>query len=190
MNTPNNYAAAAQKPMHANVQPAQMPAGFAFTLDENSAISAGETPYITETNAYVVDITRAEYVRAGTGSHGLRLRFIADDKQGSVTLNYMKADNTKIFGADFINAILYLCSIPGFNWYNAQDENGRPIQVAGELANQRIGLVLESVKNQNDDGRHLALRQVFDPVSRCTASEAKNGEMPEAVDKLLARLVK
>lgn len=184
---PNNYAAATQKTVYTA---AHQPVGFAFTLDETSACSAGETPYITETAAYIADITRAEYVLATTGAHGVRLRFTCGDKQGSVTLNYMKKDGTKIFGADFINAILYLSSKPGFNWYNAQDEQGRPIQVAGELEKLQIGLVLESVKNQNDEGRHMELRQVFDPISGCTASEAKNGEKPEAVDKLLARLIK
>ena len=177
-----------------NQQPAQQNAapvhsGFAFALDESSAEKAGENPFITDSGAYIVEFIRAEYVRASTGTHGMKIRFKTDEKQqGTVTLNYMKPDGTKVFGADFINAILYLAGVAGFNWYPEADEQGKPIQVAGELAGVRIGVVVESVENQNDEGRHLELRQVFDPASRCTAGEARRGEKPEAVEKLLKRL--
>ena len=132
---------------------------------------------------------RSEYSQASTGSHSLYFRVrTAEGLAGSFTLNYARADGSKIFGADFINAMLYLLGIPGFTWANATNEKGQPIQVAGALTGQQIGVVLESVKNQNDDGRHMELRQVFEPVSGCTASEAKRGEKPEAVAKMLQRL--
>lgn len=162
---------------------------YAFVLDEESAANAGVLPFITETGAYTVQIERAEYSQASTGSHGLYFRVkTGEGLSGSFSLSYARADGSKIFGADFINAMLYLLGIPGFTWANAVNEKGQPIQVAAELSGQLIGGVLESVKNQNDDGRHMELRQVFEPVSGCTASEAKRGEKPEAVAKMLQRL--
>ena len=183
-----------QQPQHnqfAPQQPVQQPAAaLAFALDENSAMQAGVVPYITETGAYVCTIQQAQYRRNTTGSHAVVFR-VADNngKPATFTLTYLDKDNaTPVFGANFINAMLYLSGVGGFSWSAAQDDQGQPIQVAQELAGIQIGLVLESVKNQNDEGRHMELRQVYDPDSGCTASEAKEGKAPEAVQKLLEKL--
>lgn len=164
-------------------------AGFAFPLDEDSAEKAGAQTFLAETGAYNVTITSAQYVRAQTGTHGVKLRLeTADGLQGSVILNYMKANNEPIFGANFLNAILYLAGLGGFSWHNAMDEKGQMVQMAKELHGVNIGLVLEAVPNQNKEGTHLEVRQVFQPQSRITAGEARQGLKPEAVAKLLKRL--
>jgi len=163
----------------------------AFVLDEASAERAGETPFINETGEVIATIVRAEYRRNETASHAMVFRFEDEGgKRGTVSLTYLKKDGvTPEFGANFVNAMLYLIGLPGFSWADGVDDRGQQVQVAQELTGQRIGLVVESVKNMNDDGHHLELRQVFDPASRCTASEAKNGSKAEAVDKLLKRLM-
>lgn len=170
--------------------------GLAFTLDETSAEQAGAPLAITETGAYVVTIQRATYRLNGTGSHALNLKFHdADGNTGWVSLTYAKATGEPTFGAHFINAMLYLLGLPGFTWAPAIDEHGRPItdqnqQVmeAPEFKNKTIGLFVRKTKNQNDDGTHLELAQVFEPNSQCTASEAKNGLAPEDIAKRLKAL--
>lgn len=185
-----------QQPQHhqfAPQQPVQQPAAaMAFTLDENSAMQAGVVPYITETGAYVCTIQQAQYRRNTTGSHAVVFRVVDNNgKPATFTLTYLDKDNaTPVFGANFINAMLYLSGVNGFSWLAAQDDQGQPIQVAQELAGITLGLVLESVKNQNDDGRHMDLRHVYDPASGRTASEAKEGKEPEAVKKLLEKLTR
>ena len=98
-------------------QPATQATNY-WALDESSAAAAGENDYINETGLYVATIERAEYIKAGTGSHGLLVRFDAVvngvPKKGSFIVNYAKANNEKIFGADFINAMLYMSDLRGF----------------------------------------------------------------------------
>lgn len=162
---------------------------WAFVLDEDSAEKAGAQTFLAETGAYNLTIVTAQYVRAQTGTHGVKLRLeTADGLQGTVILNYLKANNEPIFGANFLNAILYLAGLGGFSWHNAMDEKGQMVQVAKELHGVNIGLVLEAVPNQNKEGTHLEVRQVFQPQSRITAGEARQGLKPEAVAKLLKRL--
>ncbi len=170
---------------------AMRPAGYAFVLDEASAEKAGDMPFINETGEVAATITRVEYRRNETGSHAVLVRFMDDEeKRGTVSLTYLQADGqTPVFGANFINAMLYLMGLPGFSWGVGVNDQGQQVQVAQEFTGQRIGLVVEAVQNQNNQGSHLELRQVFDVASRCTASEAKNGEAAEAVDKLLKRLM-
>lgn len=164
---------------------------FAFAMDEASAMDAGKEAYITETGAYSATIERVQYCQASTGTHGMMFRFITlNGMRGSFILNYQMADGKPLFGKDLINAILYLTGVPGFNWVQELDEKNLPIQVAKELEGRQVGFAVESVKNINDEGRHLELRQAFDYTTGCSASEKKQNLAPTAVRKLMTRLTK
>lgn len=171
----------------------QQPAaqGFAFTMNEESAMEAGKESYITENGAFQSTIERVQYCQASTGTHGMIFRFITiDGLRGNFIVNYQHADGRMIFGADLINAILYLVGVPGFSWTQAQAEDGTWIQVAKELEGKQVGFVVESVKNMSGEGRHLELRQAFDYITQQSASEKKQNLSATAVEKLTARLTK
>lgn len=174
-------------------QPMQQPApAMAFTLDENSAMESGNMPFIDTHGAYPVVINGAVYRQAKTGSHGIKLAFTdASGKTGSVTLYYQNAKGELMFQGHMLNAIMYLAGVGGFNWYQGVDGGGNQITIAKELQGVQIGLVVEPVSFVDDNGQkgsRLELRQVFDIASGRTASEAKEGKAPEAVNKLLAKL--
>lgn len=169
-------------------QPAQ---NFAFTMNEESAMEAGKESYITENGAFQSTIERVQYCQASTGTHGMIFRFITiDGLRGNFIVNYQHADGRMIFGADLINAILYLVGVPGFSWTQAQAEDGSWVQVAKELEGKQVGFVVESVKNMSGEGRHLELRQAFDYTTQQSASEKKQNLSATAVEKLTARLTK
>lgn len=185
-----------QQPTHnqtATQQPVQQSAAaMAFTLDENSAMESGKMPFIDEAGAYSVIINSAVYRSAKTGSQGIKLGFTdANGKTGTTTLYYQNAKGELMFQGHMLNAIMYLAGVAGFNWYQGVDGGGNQIATANELQGVQIGLVVEPVPFVDDNGQkgsRLELRQVYDPASGCTASEAKEGKAPEVVSKLLAKL--
>ncbi|MDP2548884.1 hypothetical protein [Oceanobacter sp. 4_MG-2023] len=191
--TQNPYAAAAMshipsQPTQPTRQPNQANPAFAFVLDETSAEQAGDMPFITETGAVIATITKAEYQQNKTGSHALRIRFVnPDGMAGSVTLTYLKSDGvTAVFGGNFINAILFLTGLNGFSWQASTNERGESVQIAAELSGKTVGMLVKQTKNQNDDGTHLELKQVYHPDTGLTVSEIKAGiGQPEAIEKLL-----
>lgn len=158
-----------------------------WTMDEASACEAGEHDYISETGLYECVIERAEYIRASTGSHGMLVRFKSGERKGSFIINYSKANGEKLYGADFINAMLYLADLRGFAWQQAYNEKNQLIQVAKEFEGRHLGFFLRAEQGQNGKN-NLNLQRVYHPKSRHTVSEIRAGKQAEAIQKIAAAL--
>ncbi|WP_221800544.1 hypothetical protein [Oceanobacter mangrovi] len=170
-------------------------AGFAYNMNEANAERAGEMPFIDMSGAYVLTIKRAQYVKAATGhrSEGLEFHTETDDGQQANYLNlyFQKGDGSRTWQAALLDALLWLAGLKGFNWVAGVDDKGQQCTIANELTGVRLGFVLQAeayTTEQGKQGTRLNIRQVFDPATRCTMTEAKSGMQPEAVNKLLKQL--
>lgn len=176
-----------------------------YALDRKAAEKA-ETfgQYLNETGKYIGHFDWAESVKSqNTGTLGVRLHFIEDNDQTSTfTLWTVKADGTQLSGYNALQAIMTCLKVKDvtdaqgqvlkYNSVTQQQEKVVSV-VHPELANKRIGLLLQSTEYQKQNnagtGWRLEFFGAFEADTEFTASEIfKQATKPEQLEKMVAKL--
>lgn len=159
---------------------------------------------VTETGKYIGTITRAEKLKASTGTLGLGLSFKADTGQtvDYLDLYHTKGDGGELPGLKTVNAILCCTKtaeaaegpIKVERW-NAEQRVREQVSANGypALMNKRIGLLLQKTIETDQKGQERARMQVFgvfNAETELTASEmyAKKAN-PERLAAMLEALM-
>jgi len=165
-----------------------------FTYDQQSGESAGAAAYINETGKYVGQILQAEYVISSAKStKGIEFTFQAEDgaKANYLTAWYEKATGEHIkMGMDMINAIMGCTKTNALSMVSVAGNNGA-INIAPELANKPIGLVLQKTLKSKQDGSDtysFDIRIPFIAQTGKTLKEQMSNKDAQSVDKMAATL--
>lgn len=162
--------------------------------------------YLDETGAFVVTIEAARAVQSSKGGWGVELHFVAEDGRRpkyAPCLWTLSPTGERYFGHDLLDALLYCAGLPeghvlkpGKVRYRRYDrEIGQEVETIGEgypeLSTKKVGLVLQRERYTTPSGKEgsrLSIVGAFDPVTRQTASEKKEGLAPQLLASRLARL--
>lgn len=172
-----------------------------YDYDEKAASHADDVANRIDTGgAYIGTFKRAEAtVSAQKGTEGITLEFEVPGG-GSVenTLWTRKSDGTTIFGDNLIQAARLIMGVKGrlasepgkvLAW-----EEGKRVQVDGDvfpaLCGKRIGVVFQKElytrTSDNKDGWRMNIYGVFDPDTRLTASEIREGvKEPKKLQRMI-----
>lgn len=162
--------------------------------------------YLDETGAFVVTIEAARAVQSSKGGWGVELHFVAEDGRRpkyAPCLWTLSPAGERYFGHDLLDALLCCAGFaeghalkPGKVRYRRFDrELGQEAETIGEgypeLSSKKVGLVLQRelyTTQSGKEGSRLSIVGAFDPVTRQTASEKKEGLEPQILASRLARL--
>lgn len=162
--------------------------------------------YLDESGAFVVTIEAARAVQSSKGGWGVELHFAAEDGRRprfAPCLWTLSPAGERYFGHDLLDALLYCAGFAeghslrsGKVRYRRFDrEIGEEVQALGEgypeLAGRKVGLVLQRelyTTKTGKEGSRLSIVGAFDPVTRQTASEKKEGLAAQMLASRLARL--
>lgn len=164
-----------------------------FTYNQNEAVTAGVSNYVSESGAYAGRITSAEWtVSSQKGTKGIELSFETADglKANYLTLWYERADGSQLSGAKMLNAIMGCTKVTALNSVVQNGQNGAQY-MCPELANKSIGLVLQKVlytKNDGQDGYKFEIRIPFIPQTGKTLAEQLGNKDAVAIDNILKSL--
>lgn len=165
-----------------------------FTYNQQSGESAGAAAYINETGKYVGQILQAEYViSSNKGTKGLEFTFQAADgaKANYLTAWYEKSDGSQIkMGMDMINAIMGCTKTQGLTTASVAGANGA-VNVAPELANKPIGLVLQKTLKSKQDGSDtysFDIRMPFIANTGKSLKEQMSGQDAKIIDNMMKTL--
>lgn len=177
----------------------------AFNLDIESAKKAdSEGSRISQTGKYVGKIIRFEFIESKKGTQGVEIFFEDDDKnEANMSLWTFSADGTPIFGRDKVNALMACTQTRTLTPVEAQVEKYdfdlkakivQPVTIAQELANKRVGLLIqmeEYEKNDGGIGKKATLVSSFQADTGLMAKEILDRKtVPEQLEKAYARLMK
>ncbi len=165
-----------------------------FTYDQQSGESAGAAAYINETGKYVGQILQAEYViSSNKGTKGIEFTFQAADgaKANYLTAYYEKSDGSQInMGWNMINAIMGCTKTKGLTMVSVAGANGA-INIAPELANKPIGLVLQKTLKTKQDGSDtysFDIRMPFIAQTGKSLKEQTSGQDAKIIDNMMKTL--
>lgn len=158
-----------------------------FTYNQDQAVKAGQGSFINETGAYVGKIILAKWTQSQNGAKALELSF--EDENG------LKADYLSIYyttrngeiinyGQNMIQAIM---GCTGVKQLTAMNHN--EYQIAPELTEKRIGLMLQKVlrlKQNGDETHNFTILCPFSAQSRKTLLEHIENKPAERIDWLVA----
>lgn len=158
-----------------------------FVYDEELAVKAGQSNYITDTGAYIGKITLAKWITTQGGAKALELAFedVNGLKSDYLTIYYQAKNGDAIAsGNHMIQAILGCTGVKALT----DIEQGDHI-IAPELTEKRIGLMLQKVLRLKQDGSETYSFQImcpFSPTSRKTLAEHRDNKPAERIDHLVA----
>jgi hypothetical protein len=149
-------------------------------------------------------IIRFEFIQSKKGTQGVEIFFEDDDKnEANMSLWTFSADGTPIFGRDKVNALMACTQTRTLTPVEAQVEKYdfdlkakivQPVTVAQELANKRVGFLIqmeEYEKNDGSIGKKATLVSSFQSDTGLMAKEILDRKtVPEQLDKAYARLMK
>ncbi|MBW7657723.1 hypothetical protein [Tepidimonas charontis] len=162
--------------------------------------------YLDESGAFVVTIEAARAVQSSKGGWGVELHFTADDGRRprfAPCLWTLSPTGERYFGHDLLDAILFCAGFPEghalkpgkVRYWRFDREIGEEVEAIGDgypdLAGRKVGLVLQReiyTTKTGKEGSRLAIVGAFDPATRQTASEKKEGLEPKILSSRLARL--
>jgi hypothetical protein len=170
------------------------------TTEARKADNAGG--FITHLGKYIGTFTQAVAIEAKTGTHGVSFAFKSiDGQKANLTIYTVKADGEKIGGYAALMAIMACLSLRGLAQSNGvatqyDRTQKKDIQVNAkiypELANKKIGVLLETEEYEKTDGSigaKMVLKGVFHAESELTASEILDKKtVPEQLAKNVASL--
>lgn len=173
-----------------------------YQFDAGLASKADEAANrLTEGGAYIGRFKKAWAVEAQSGTEGIELGFDSPSGNTTVTLYTRRSDGTAVFGANFVNAMMYLFGLKSLKSVPCKveryDEDAKArVEVDGEgypdLCERNIGIVLQKelyTKQGGGQGERLALIGVFQPETRLMVSELVDRKTkPEKLDRLLKGL--
>lgn len=174
-------------------------------LDSNLARAADNIASgIRETGKYVGVITRAESLKAATGTLGLGLSFRSDNGQTAdyLDLYHTKGNGEPLSGLKTVNAIMCCAKVAeateGTILCEKWDRDSRTrqkVECKGypALMGKRIGLLLRKVLETDDKGadrERLEVFGVFNAETELTASEMYDRKTnPERLSQMLDALM-
>ena len=162
--------------------------------------------YLDETGAFVVTIEAARAVQSSKGGWGVELHFVAEDGRRprfAPCLWTLSPSGERYFGHDLLDALLYCAGLPEghvlkpgkVRYWRFDRELGQEVETIGEgypeLAGKKVGLVLQRERyttQAGKEGSRLSIVGAFDPATRQTASEKKEGLEPQMLASRLLRL--
>jgi hypothetical protein len=174
-----------------------------FGFNPDSAKQADSSLRIEEAGKYVGVIKHMEFITAKSGTTGFEIEFETDNKESaSFSIWTEKKDGTPLGGVHKINALLACVGARGLTPTNAPLEKydfdakeriTKNCVVAPEVANQRIGFILQRENYQNDNGEwkhQMNFFSCFHAQSELMAKEIiERKTTPEALPKSLASLM-
>lgn len=175
-----------------------------YALDPNAARSADQrSSMITETGKYLGTFTRAEKIKATSGTEGIDFSFKANDGRGCRFALYTKKhDGTVIkIGTGLVMAMLACLQVRQMDakptkvrkWdMAANEEVDATVPCFADIMNKPIGLLLEAEeyeKNAGGIGKRMVLAGVFQADTELTASEILDRKTtPTQLPKIVATL--
>ena len=174
-----------------------------FGYNPESAKQADSSSRIEEAGKYVGVIKHMEFITAKSGTTGFEIEFETDNKESaSFSIWTEKKDGTPLGGVHKINALLACIGVRGLTPTNAplekydfdaKDRITKNCVVAPEVANQRIGFLLqrENYKNDNCEWKfQMNFFSCFNAQTELMAKEIIDRKTsPEALPKSLASLM-
>lgn len=175
-----------------------------YTLDTNGARQADQRGgVIKESGKYIGKFTRAEDIKAGSGTKGIDFSFVTNTGQKSrFALYTTKADGSKIsIGHGFVMALMTCMKLREIKpqqmmvkkWDgNANAEVDAQAPCFADLMGKQIGVLLEAEEYEKNDGsigKRMVLAGVFQADTELTASEILDKKVqPEQLAKIVATL--
>lgn len=157
-----------------------------FTYNEEQAVKAGQSNYISETGAYIGKITLCKWITTPGGAKALEIAFedINGLKSDYLNIYYQAKNGDDITsGHNMIHAILGCAGVKSITPQVIGDKT-----IAPELTDKRIGLMLQKVLRLKQDGNETYNFQIicpFSPVSRKTVLEHRENRPAEWIDHLV-----
>lgn len=164
-----------------------------FSYNQDEAVKAGVSNYITETGAYSGKIVSAEWiVSTQKQTKGIEITFQSDDglRANYLTMYYQKSNGEMIAGSKMLNAIIGCVRGSNLTSKSVQDQSGTKY-FCPELEGKTIGLALQKVlytKQDGSDGYKFEIRIPFIPQTGKTLSEQLGNKDAVALNKMLSTL--
>lgn len=162
-----------------------------FTYNEESALTAGQGGFITETGAHIINITEAELKQSEKGARFIEFSGESDDgrKIQYLSVCVQKNDGTENkFGASIIHARMGCTGIGQLTQHMVSVSK----YVAPEFHGKKIGLVLQKVLTTNRktgaDSYQMEIRIPFIAETGQTLKEKAEGKKPETVANMVSTL--
>ena len=175
-----------------------------YTLDANDARKADQRGgLITETGKYIGKFTRAEDIKASSGTKGIDFSFVSNTGQKArFALYTTKSDGSKIsIGHGFVMALMTCLKLREIKpqqmmvkkWdRDANAEIDAQALCFPDLMGKPIGVLLEAEayeKNNGEVGSRMVLAGVFQAETELTASELLDRKVqPEQLSKIVMTL--
>jgi hypothetical protein len=174
-----------------------------YDFDEDAASNADKAANRIDQGAYVGRIKQAyKKVSENTGTEGVHIDFVASaGGQQGFDLWTRKADGTKIFGQDQLQAIMACLGLRGLESkagkYTQRDFDAKAdVEKEGELfpalCDKDIGLVFQKeliTKQDGGDSHRMNIYGVFRASDKLTASEIREKKVkPEKLERMLKGL--
>ena len=165
-----------------------------FSYNQEEAVKAGVSNFVSESNAYAGKIVSAEWiVSSQKGTKGIELSFETDEglRANYLTIYYQKSDNTMLTGSKMLNAIIGCVRGDALTSKGINQQNGETKYFCPELQGKVIGLILQKVlytKQDGSDGYKFEIRIPFIPQTGKTLGEQLGNKDAQAVNKILSTL--
>ncbi|ATF73933.1 hypothetical protein [Pasteurella multocida] len=157
-----------------------------FTYNQEQALKAGQSNFITETGAYVVKILQAKYTRSTNGAEALEFSVETEDglKGDYISIFYKSKNGDSLQnGVNLIQAIMGCTNTQQLSVSRSND-----CDIAPELTGKKVGLFLQKelyTKNNGQDGYRLQIVCPFGAQTRKTLSEHLENKAPERIQWLV-----
>lgn len=164
-----------------------------FSYNQEEAVSAGVSNFITESNAYAGKIVSAQWVVANTGTKGIEFTFESSEglKANYLTIYYQKSDGSILSGSKMLNAIMGCTKTTNLTSKGVNNQNGDTDYFCPELQGKDIGFILQKslyTKRSGEDGYKFEIRIPFIPQTGKTLAEQLSGKDAVVVNKILSTL--
>ena len=160
-----------------------------FTYNQDQAIKAGASDYISESGAYVGKLS-AKWTHGSNGSQSEALELSltsAEGKANYLSIWFKKKDGTDSpSGIAMINAIMGITRVGSLSAAQSGNE-----YICPELDGKEVGLVLQKVlsnKQNGDETYKFDIKIPFHPQTRQTLKELVDKSPASAVDTILSTL--
>lgn len=175
-----------------------------YDYDEKAATKADDAASrIAEAGPYIGKFTKAFAIEAQSGAQGITFEF---DSPGNGTIEFslytISKDGAPIFGANMVNAIMFLLGVKKLVSETGMVERydadvGKRVEEDGEvfpaLVGKPVGIVLQkelyTKSNGARDGIRFGLYGLFQPETKLMMSEIKEKKTsPVKLDRLIKGL--
>ncbi|OIV46941.1 DUF669 domain-containing protein [Sodalis sp. TME1] len=161
-----------------------------FVYNQEVALAAGQSGFITESGAYVVTILEAKYMTSQSGAESIEFSVETEDgkKANYINIYCRKKDKTpNKYGVNMINAIMGCIGVQQLTTKMIDAHT----HLAPEFIGQRIGLVLQKTLKTKSDGKESYSIDIVLPFvaqTRQTLEEKIKNIPAQAIDKQVATL--